>query len=254
MNYHIYIPTRGRVSSQLTVERLPKYMHGHVTLVAPKKECKELRTNYSGVNVIAQPTEITTLSEKREWIMCSAAKEAEHKFSFMMDDDLYFYVFNGEKHVVAHSDKMAQKKFWLETLPHLCEKYKCVGLGTKAFAPKGGVKENYHLGFAFGMNRKSVRTIEWNRIRYYEDIDYTLQLLKAGIRIGLSYDMAVAQRKADAEGGLAGERTREAAAKSLRKLLRLHPDVVKEKPPSKNHPDSNTRISWRGAAKIGGLL
>ncbi len=66
--------------------------------------------------------------------------------------------------------------------------------------------------------------------------------------------MAVAQRKANAEGGLRDERTRKGAAEALQELIRLHPDVVKEKPPSKQHPDSNTRVSWKKAAQIGGLV
>jgi hypothetical protein len=231
---------------------LPKYLHKHITLVCPAEEVKALKKNYPTVNVYPQPEFITSLYKKREWMMTVLGKL--HKFTFMFDDDLYFYVFNGEKHTVASSEKEKTKEFWSKTLPALCKKYACVGLGTKAFAPKGGVKENSHLGFAFGMSQKAVKKIVWGRLRYYEDIDYTLQLLKGGVRLALTYDMAVAQRKADAPGGLSNERTREAAQKSFRKLLKLHPDVVKEKPPSAAHPDSNTRVSWRGAAKIGGLV
>lgn len=250
INYHIYIPTRRRVDNQLTVERMPRWMHKHITLVCPSDEVKALKSNYPLVNVLAQPKDIKTISAKREWI----AKLGVHDFAFQFDDDLYLYVFNGEKHVVRSSDKAASKVFFKETLPELCSKYRCVGIGTKAFAPKGGVKENYHLGFAFGFHKKAVRKIEWNRLELYEDIDYTLQLLKGGVRIALTYDLAVAQRKAHAAGGLEGERSDEKAQKALKKLIKLHPDVVKEKPPSASHPQSNTRISWRGAAKIGGLI
>lgn len=252
VNYHIFIPTRGRTSSQLTVERLPKYMHKHVTLVCPREEASELRDNYPTVNILKQPSSIKNLSEKRQWIM----EQSDHRFSFMFDDDLYLYAFDPsqERHVVASTSKNVTKKFWTEVLVQLCSDYRCVGLGTKAFAPKGGIKENHHLGFAFGMTRKTVSKIEWNRLLTYSDIDYTLQLLKKGVRIALTYDMAVAQRKANAEGGLRDERTRKGAAESLRELIRLHPDVVKEKPPSKQHPDSNTRVSWKKAAQIGGLV
>jgi hypothetical protein len=252
INYHIYIPTRGRTANQLTVERLPKGMHGHVTLVCPKDEVVILKANYPKVNVLAQPKSIQTLSAKRQWIM----ENSPHKYAFMFDDDLYLYAFDKEqdKHVVASTVPEVTKGFWTKVLPDLCSRYKCVGLGTKAFAPKGGIKENSHLGFAFGMSKATVKKIVWDRLFPYEDIDYTLQLLKGGTRIALTYDMAVAQRKADAPGGLEGERTRDMAKAALQKLLKLHPDVVKEKPPSAQHPDSNTRISWRGAAKIGGLI
>lgn len=250
-SYHIYIPTRGRTTEQLTLSRLPKYIHDRVTLVCPLKEAKTLRKNFPTVEVLAQPDSIQTIAAKREWIM----KQSPHKFAIMMDDDLYFYVFNGERHTVPSAEnKEHVRKFWTKTLPKLCKKYHSIGFGTKAFAPKGGIKENYHLGLVLGFDKKAVKAIEWNRIAFYEDMDYTLQLLKKGIAIAVTYDMAIAQRKADAPGGLTGERTREAAKASLKKLLKLHPDVVKEKPPSASHPDSNTRVSWRGAAKIGGLV
>lgn len=251
-NYHIFIPTRGRTTKQLTVERMPLPLRSLVTLVCPRDEVDELRANYPGVNVLAQPDAIKTIHKKREWIM----KQSKHPFSFMFDDDLYLYVFDTkqDKHVVASTNEAATRKFWTKTMPKLVRDYPVVGLGTKAFAPKGGVKENFHLGFAFGASREAVKAIEWGRIHFYEDIDYTLQWLKGGWRIALTYDMAVAQRGAEGDGGLSGERTREEAARCLKQLIKLHPDVVKEKPPSAQHPDSNTRISWRGAAKIGGLI
>lgn len=253
IHYHLFIPTRGRTSNQLTVERLPKFMHKHVTLVCPRSEVEELKANYPTVNVRAQPKAIKTLAAKREWIMTTS----DYPYSFMLDDDLYLYAFDPEqnKHVVASTVPAVTKDFWLKTLPDLCRRYKCVGFGTKAFAPKGGIKENFHLGFVIGMSKMTARKrIIWDRVFPFEDIDYTLQLLKGGTRIAVTYDMAVAQRKADAPGGLEGERTREMAAAALKKLIKLHPDVVKEKPPSASHPDSTTRISWRGAAKIGGLV
>lgn len=121
MNYHLYIPTRGRTDSQLTVERLPAFMHRHVTLVCPKSEHKKLRSNYPTVGVMVQPDEIQSLHKKREWLMDHVSDKERSKHAFMLDDDLYFYVFNGEKHVVAGTDKEATKKFWRETLPDLCD-------------------------------------------------------------------------------------------------------------------------------------
>jgi len=253
----ITIPTRGRTDKQTTVEYLPKEIHKHVVLVCPKEEKKTLKKNYPSVNVVAQPSSIKTIAAKREWIMKVMFKEQfpDYKYAWMFDDDLYFSVFLPELnlHRSVSNYPKESRRFWLKKFPVLCKKYKVSGIGTKAFALKGGIRDNYHLGFAFGMHRSVISKIKWNRIDLYVDIDYTLQFLRRGIRIGVTYDMTLQQKLAAAPGGLSGERTDERVEKALQKLLKFHPDFVKRKDPSASHAMSNTRISWAKAAKAGGL-
>lgn len=251
MDYRIFIPTRGRTTSQLTVENLPKNLHDKVVLVCPKDERKALQANYPTVSVIAQPPSVTTLSRKRQWI-AEHARSERVPFWFQMDDDLKFYVWQGEQHVRFNRSPALVKKFFTSTLPALISEYKVVGFGTKGFALPGGVKENYHLGFVFGMESKvALEKIEWNRIELYEDIDYTLQLLKKGERIAVTYDVVVEQRKANASGGLSRERSSDLEKRCLEKLISLHPGIVQRKPASGQHSQSNTRVSWSKAAAIG---
>ncbi len=252
----ITIPTRGRVSQQTTLQNLPLEVHKHVVLVCPADERKMLREAYPTVRVMAQPAAVTTISQKRAWIMTKMFKQFDqYRYCWMLDDDLNFSVFLPKlnAHRTVSKYPKASKKFWLRTFPKLCREYRVAGLGTKFFALKGGVRENYHLGFAFGMHKSVVGQIKWNRIAFYEDIDYTLQFLRKGIRIGLSYDMVVQQRAAEAEGGLTGERTNELVEQSLEQLIEFHPEFVKKKEASGAHFMSNTRISWAKAAKAGGL-
>ncbi len=110
------------------------------------------------------------------------------------------------------------------------------------------------MGYAFGFTYDASKAIKWNRVNFYEDIDYTLQLLRKGYGIGVTYDVVVQQWKAAAPGGLEGERTQEAMDTDLAKLIAFHPGIIKQKPATATHPQANTRISWRGAAKEGGLV
>jgi len=253
----ITIPTRGRTDKQTTLEYLPESIHEHVVLVCPKEERKALRSNYPSVTVVAQPDSVQTIAAKRAWIMNTMFRKTfrDRKFCWMFDDDLYFNVFLPKLnlHRSVTNYKKESERFWLRQFPKLCTQYRVAGIGTKAFAPKGGLRENYHLGFAFGMHRSVVKSIEWDRIALYVDIDYTLQFLRQGIRIGLTYDMTIQQRAAESKGGLEGERTDDLVQKSLEKLLKFHRGYIKVKEASGQHSMSNTRISWAKAAKDGGL-
>lgn len=248
--YRIYIPTRGRTSSQLTLDRLPELLHKNVTLVCPHTEVDEIMANYPTVSVLAQPETVKTISKKRAWIAEFAGKQPE-PFWFQMDDDLYMSVWNGSKHVTVKNDPAATEAFYTKTLPELIQKYECLGFGTKGFALPGGVRENYHLGFVFGFSKILASKLSWSRVKFYEDIDYTLQVLKLGVTNALTYDLVVDQKAAGAAGGISDERNAENARVALLKLIELHPGLVSEKPPSGQHPYSNTKVSWAAAAAQG---
>lgn len=254
--YRIYIPTRGRIDHQITLRKLPTYIHKKVTLVCPKSEARALREAYPDVDVVGQPNEIKTIAAKRAWIACELSRSKEEPFWFQADDDLSFYVFDHaiDKHrVCSEENERLQRKFWLATLPDLVYRYDSVGIGTKAFALPGGVKENYHLGFFFGMSQHATKSLKWNRISLYEDIDYTLQLLKLGFQIGITYDVSLSQRAAESAGGLTetGERDAKKIEKALELLIQFHPTCISRKEASGQHSMSNTRVSWKTAAVIG---
>lgn len=248
--YRIYIPTRGRVGNQLTLDRLPLWLHQYTTLVCPKDEVKAHTANHPGAMVLGQPKSIQTIAAKRAFIAEYASEQPE-RFWFQMDDDLNFFVWNGQKHTALHHDEKATDKFFLRTLKRLTESYDCVGFGTKGFALPGGVKNSYHLGFVFGFSKALAKDIIWDRVGLYEDVDYTLQVLKSGHENAITYDVVVEQRKAAAAGGLTGERTTELIEQECSKLIALHPGLISKKPPSGQHEMSNIRVSWAKAAAMG---
>jgi hypothetical protein len=235
MTYRVYIPSLHGYGK--TVGKLPDSVP--VTMVVPEAAVEAAMRHE--VDVLVQPPEVVDIAAKRAWIV----EQAPEDYILMMDDDLLVYVWDGERHVAVEKDVDAAVRFWEETFPALLERYDVFGLGTKYFAQPGGVKENYHLGLAFGFHvDTAMRVIEWNRMVCFEDIDYTLQCLKAGVRIGLSYDMVV-----NHPAGRVGDwRQPGDVDRDLERLLYYHGDVVTEKPLNPGaHPQARTRIQWKKA-------
>lgn len=252
-----YIPTRGRVGRQLTLASLPSGLLPFVTLVCPHDEIgahrDALGPAYDQLTIVGQPMDITTIGAKREWIFKKLAVHDQASFAWQFDDDLTFKVITPGGLFRKPVDNQLydvfayiEKHYWLELA------YQVVGLGTSYFAPKGGIKDDYHLGFAFGCSRKAIDMLEMNRLDVFEDIDYTLQFLRAGLKLGVCYDAVVDQKQPDAPGGVTGERNNETIRRDLERLISYHPGIVSEKPLRPGaHPAAITRVLWSKAAKEG---
>lgn len=250
-----YIPTRGRVGKQTTLKNLPVGLHYLVTLVCPADEVEAHRADWPDITVVSQPDDIRTIGAKREWIFKVLAELDNVWYAWQFDDDLTFKQLN--------EDTKTFKKPWDEATYlagfdfinlHYAGDYDVLGLGTSYFAPKGGIKPNYHLGFAFGFSRTARQKLVMNRLDVFEDIDYTLQMLRGGVKLGVIYDIVVEQKQPDAPGGVTGERNTETIRRDLEKLISFHPGIVSEKPLRPGaHPAAITKVLWARAAKEGGL-
>ncbi len=251
---HFFIPTRNRIGNQVTVRNLPKILHPWITIVCPQSEVLAHRADWPDVQVLAQPDHIETIGAKREWIFKEAARGID--FAWQLDDDLKFKILDNFNRFVKprDEDSFAASLLLIHDRYRRHEKYEVIGLGTSYFAPKGGVRDNYHLGFAFGFSENARDSLEMNRLDVFEDIDYTLQVLREGIKNCVCYDVVVDQVKADAPGGVTGERTSETIRRDLDRLISYHPGIVSEKPLRPGaHPAAITKVLWSRAAKEGGL-
>lgn len=252
-----YIPTRGRVGKQLTLENLPVGVRHLVTLVCPEDEFEDHLRVYRGYNceIVAQPDRINTIGEKREWIFKTLAVSDNVDFAWQLDDDLTLKTLGPGQLFKKSVNLPDQTMQWFdETEPQLRKIYPVLGLGTSYFAPKGGIRDNYHLGFAWGMSRAAREALQMNRMDVFEDIDFTLQMLRKGFKIGVGYDVVVDQKQPDAPGGVTGERTPETIERDVRKLMKFHDGIVSMKSLRPGaHPAAITRVNWRRAAIEGGL-
>lgn len=252
MKVRIFILTRGRVGRQKTLANLPPQLLHCVRIVCPRDEANKHKANHPGVKVIAQPVSVKSLVAKRRWVAEQASKRKVA--AIMMDDDLTIRAAKDGKYV---NDLDQQLKGWKQLFKALKNgRADVVGFGTKAFSQEylkmdDPIRYNYHLGFCFGMTPKAMRAVQWDRIPLFEDIDYTLQLFAAGFHNILFYHNVVEQGKGVNPGGLEGERNEELVDKSLKKLIKLHPEVVKEKEASARHSMSRTKIQWKRAAVLG---
>ena len=243
----IYIPTRGRVGRQVTLMALPPKLREHAWLVCPRDEVKEHKKQTP--NVIAQPASVTSIAEKRAWIIKQAHKNGEEKLA-MLDDDMGFYA-RGLKGLLKEyaTEAVLEDVFgWME---HQLSTYAHCGLSSRM--GNNHVEEDvkkttrmmhslcYHVPTA-------VKEIKFNRVAFREDFDYTLQLLRKGYDNIVRYDVCVAPGTYGAKGGCFDERTVEKSNAEAEKLAALHPGLVKVVDKDyKGTPRKEVMVQWKKA-------
>lgn len=243
----IYIPTRGRVGRQVTLMALPPHLRPHAWLVCPRDEVKLHKEQTP--NVIAQPSSITTIAEKRAWIIKQAHKNGEEKL-VMLDDDMGFYA-RGPKGLLkeyATEDVLEELFLWIDCM---LEDYAHVGISSRMGNNhvdeicKTTTRMMHALAYAVPI---AVREIKFNRVAFREDFDYTLQLLRKGYDNIVRYDVCVAPGTYGAKGGCFDERTVEKSNAEAEKLAALHPGLVKVVDKDyKGTPRKEVMVQWKKA-------
>ena len=254
----IVIPTRGRMSDQLTVKSLIGCeLIKRTVLVCPKKEFSNLRSLRNDYNVVAQPDETWTIARKRAWIMRHWLDLGYEKI-IMLDDDLRFATRISEtdwhlREIVG--DELAQEFKRLEEklgpdCPH-------VGFGPRQgnnrledVGWKTPAKMCYSLGYYLPV---VVKECELGRIETREDMDITLQLLRKGYPNAVWQTTVNDQRKYDAPGGATKERTIESSNADAIKLSQLHSGYVStvEKKYKASVPRVEVICQWQKALDDG---
>lgn len=266
---HIYIPTYHRTSrrQQSTLDCLPDEWMDRTTLVCPKEDRSALREVIGdrGAEIILQPRHIKTIAQKRAWIIATTP----YKKIVMLDDDLRFChrAYDRKWNIVAtpytkrdnHVDEALR---WLEKL---LQTYAHAGFWPRQGnnrRPEHGAYPNNRIMYALGMDIKTVRRVccgkkcrgevhqgcKLGRIEHREDMDYTLQLLRAGYENRVLLDHML-QHEYNNRGGASEERTMEASNADAVKLAKLHKGFVKvvEKAYSTSIPRKEVVCQWRKA-------
>lgn len=246
----IYIPTKGRVDKQVTLERIPKSSgvdEGRVWLVADRKEARKLENKYD-VPVLIQPDDITNIAQKRAWII----EQCRSERMIMLDDDLRFCYredFSVPKLVTVEPEHAGANHSWT-MLERALEHYAHAGIGARmgAQAKNFRWKFNTRMMYVLGYQTKVIQKCELGTIRTREDMDYTLQLFKMGYRNIVGYSLVVDQSFAKA-GGMTEERTIKRSDKDAELLAERYPKVVKveQKQYKESIPRKEVRIDWKSA-------
>src|SRR5262249_5515487 len=154
-----------------------------------------------------QPDEVTTISQKREWITRHCAKE--DKF-FMLDDDLEFHARYDNKETGRRSlskrgaTPQRIESFFAEIEEKL-EYYAHVGISarqTNSTQPNTQWGLCQRMMYAFGYRTEiAQRDIIFGRVKFREDFDYTLQLLRLGYENAVGFEVCVDPKAYAAKGG-----------------------------------------------------
>lgn len=256
----VIVPTRGRVGQLNVLRFLTPALLERTTLVCPSDEVsRHRRQEYGqrGVAILAQPDEITTISAKRAWIVAEWNRRGVERL-VMLDDDVWFYVRREDKpdrlRYVTHEDT----DHWFGEL----ESKLSPELPHAGFGPRQG-NNNQEPGwqtpgrmmYVLGYHVPTVMEhVVWGRVRFREDMDVTLQLLRAGLPNAVCHTYVAGQSSGyAAPGGCDQERSVEGSNEEADRLAALHPGYVRvvEKPYKASIPRREVVCSWAKALRDG---
>lgn len=256
---NIVIPTHGRVGKQITLQQLTKELRECATLVCPADEVRRHEMSLAnhcveGVRIVAQPDDLVGIARKRRWIMENLA--AEDGRVIMLDDDLTF-----SNYRIAEDGKVklprATPQQMTEMFTELWEKI-TPDVPHAGFGPRQGAsfkKPGWEVGrmlCVLGYHTPTVLAhAELGRIETKEDMDVTLQLLRAGYPNAVT-NAFVADQSWGSPGGCSTWRTVESSNADSVRLAELHPGYVRVLTKEYNKVTRlEVVVSWQKAYKDG---
>jgi len=251
----IMIPTYKRVGKQFTWDLLPAELQEYTLIVCPEDEVpKHVDTGIPEDNLLAQPDHISTISEKRAWMFRWAYEVGELDKAFMMDDDLSIEGRTPDGRLLRSgaTDDVLIEEFW-RMADWLSPPIPQVGISHRpqnihvedTFADVGRCM--YAFGFYLPV---ALKVIEFGRVSRREDMDYTLQLLLAGYKNRINYQICVSDRGYDNDdGGCSDERTLEESNREAERLAEMYPGLVRvvERDYNTSQPRKEVVVSWKKA-------
>lgn len=236
----IVINTLGRVGKQITWGNLPREIQRLTSFSVQSHEAHLYPTEY---DLILLPDEIKDLPTTRQWLI----DNVKSRYLIIMDDDLSFF------HRKDDSPKKLYKNDELDTLEmfrDIMHELECGTAMVGISAREGNNHEPTALKYVgrsmriFGLDLHTVREVgaRFDRTKTKEDMDMTLQLLRAGYRNAIFYHWSNDHVSSNAPGGCASYRTLEVMKADAYLMQSLHPEFVKV-------VEKTTKTSWGGATR-----
>jgi len=246
---HVFVPTRGRLGRQATLERwfldeMVACGDIEVTVVVPVCEAfawAEIDIP-EGFEVIAIPDEYR-ISDIRQSILTGWG--GRH---LVLDDDLALYV----REEVGSAKLVTAELVDVETLIEDIVTLMDAGVAHGAVSAREG---NNRVEEDIVYNTRAIRanfydadivrklSFDYRDVIIREDFHLTLTLLKAGYRNAVIYKYAHNQAGSNTEGGCSRFRTHEMMEEQAHKLADLHPGFVKV-------VEKKTKSSWGGGSRV----
>jgi hypothetical protein len=229
----IYVPTRGRMGMQSTLNSLPKEWLARTTVVCPPEDAVTIGRSYPKLHKIQTPptSKMPTLTAKRHWIF----QTTPFKKILQLDDDLRF-------HFRKSPDDTALRQATAEDVAHILKRieralqiyaHATITSRFMSHVNKCEFKYNGRVCHALGHDVETVlKHVDTKRATLCQDADYTLQLFHAGYESAVYCWGTQEEVKGwNADGGVSLYRTAKLFAQVARDLERWHPGIVKAKIP-----------------------
>lgn len=238
----IYIPTRGRFAQlgyDSTLARIPMFMHKSVVLVVhPEEEQWYIEALGESIFAEAGATVVSlgaydNIAQKRRYIGEYARDNGEDKF-VMLDDDIDFLIRKSPEvwNLRAADDDEVAHLF--KKIDELLSDYAQVTVSGREGNNRYGegtfdqlLVFNTRAMRITGYQTAAFNACEHDRVPVMEDIDVTLQLLRAGHANVLIAYYANGQKMTNAAGGCSIWRTHEIHEAAANRLVELHPGLVR---------------------------
>ena len=223
--YPIFIPTKGRWESRLTIKALEKIGVPYKAVVEPQ-EYDQYAAVIDSENIIVLPHSNQGLVVTRNWIWDYAQSLGTPRF-WTMDDNLsYFIRFNNNLKVIVTSGAI------LNAIEDFVERYENVpiaGMNYFMFASRKTIMPPFYWNTRVYSNMLIQTDIPYrNRGFYNDDTDLCLQILKDGwCTILFNAFLIVKSTTMTVKGGMTPHYQDDGRLKMAQELQRRHPDVVK---------------------------
>jgi hypothetical protein len=278
----LYLPTKGRVDHQPTLQDMPLEWLKRMLIVCPREEIKahEKQWKRKGVRVLAQGSEVKSIASARAWIFRHAHRHGFEKIA-MLDDDIRFAtrvrVLKRLAGITPISNRewsaLVAKTPELGMLTRLKPEDKRLNpalygiekmLGTYAHSGiHARLMSNQH-GSEWRMNTRIQQVYAYHVptvMRYCvigrqimrDDFDYQLQLLTMGFPCPV-YCWVVGEqsRGFHGKGGQESSRTMDLNTRDAHRLAAMYPGLVTVVQRGyKNRPRTEVIVRWQKAAAQG---
>lgn len=230
----ITIPTYGRPKEQKTYSQIPLSRMDKTYLVVQAREA-HLYEKYP--NVLVLPSGIQSIAPTRQWILDVFPTQKV----VQIDDDFTICCRRGEGTKLFIAEEHEIEKLFND-IEEALDTYSHVGVSARQ--GNNRVEEDRKeiarmTGFT-ACNVPKVREVaRYDRMVVQEDLDFTLQLLRAGHPNLVFYDFCYNQPGSNTKGGCSSFRTLEVQEEAAHKLAELHPGFVKV-------VEKETKTSWNG--------
>jgi len=222
-----FIHTHGRHDDQQSLKRLSPSVRKRTWLVVQKRE----KSLYNYRPLLVLPDKIRMLSPTRQRILEYARRKDLNKI-VMMDDDLAFYRRKSVKDWHLRYCKNRDINDLDELLDGWLDDFAHVGVSIRE--GNNRVSELHQdvsrMIRLLGYNIPEVFSVgaRFDRLDTKQDLDMTLQLLRAGYPNRISFEFAQGQwHGSQSSGGCSEYRTEEMMARCSHELAALHPEFVK---------------------------